>query len=156
MVEGTTGDPVSDRGGPADPARPPVRGQGRGAGRRVLVVEDEPSIAEAIRFILHRDGWSVGTQDSGHGAAARILAEVPDLVILDVMLPGPSGLDVLQVLRLNPATARLPVILLSARSPALVRDEAVPSGPAADMTLCMAKPFANADLLAAVRQLVGA
>ena len=152
MAEGTTGDHVSEREG-RSAAGP--RGPGRGAGRRVLVVEDEPSIAEAIRFILTRDGWSVGTLDSGHGAAPRILAEAPDLVILDVMLPGPSGLDVLQVLRLNPAGTRLPVIVLSARSPALLRGEAIPSGPPEGPTLCMAKPFANADLLAAVRQMVG-
>ena len=153
MVEGTTGDHVSERGATAPPDRDAVRG--KGGGRRILVIEDEPSIAEALRFILHRDGWSVGTQPSGHGAAARILAEQPDLVILDVMLPGPSGLDVLQLVRMNPATLQTPVILLSARSPALVRAEALPHGPPEEPTFFMAKPFANADLLAMVRRLAG-
>jgi CheY-like chemotaxis protein len=141
------------------------RPAGHGEGRRVVVVEDEPSIAEVVRFLLRRDGWSVQVLDSGHDAARRIIADPPDLAILDVMLPGPSGLDVLQVLRLNPATAQLPVLLLSARGQTLARDlgvagrgggrVAAEAAPAAGATLLMSKPFANADLLAAVRQLVG-
>jgi CheY-like chemotaxis protein len=168
------GQGLAERGDRAGPDHTPNRetGTGHGAGRRVLVVEDEPSIAEAIRFILRRDGWGVIALDSGHDAAARIAAERPALVILDVMLPGPSGLDVLQLLRLNPATLPLPVILLSARGQTLARDlERGAGGPAAPgawrasgqgtgqtagPTLVMSKPFANADLLAAVRQLVGA
>jgi DNA-binding response OmpR family regulator len=117
----------------------------------VLVVEDEPNIAEAIRFILRRDGWAVETLDNGIAAQARIQAAPPDLVILDVMLPGQSGLDVFQALRLAPATAQLPVILLSARSQAVARDLAADGG----ASIFMSKPFANGELLAAVRQLVG-
>lgn len=125
--------------------------EGHGTGRRVLVIEDEPNISEAIRFILRRDGWNVGTHDSGDGALARILADAPDLVILDVMLPGQSGLDILQSLRANPMHDKLPVILLTARGQAATREMAQESG----ASLFMAKPFSNADLLAAVRQLVG-
>lgn len=125
---------------------------GHGEGRRVMVVEDEPHISEAIRFILRRDGWAVTTLDNGAEALARIEAERPHLVILDVMLPGQSGLDVLQALRARPALARLPVILLTARGHAATRETAQDLG----ASLFMAKPFANAELLAAVRQLVGA
>jgi len=124
---------------------------GHGTGRRVLVIEDEPNISEAIRFILRRDGWDVRTHDSGDGALARILGDAPDLVILDVMLPGQSGLDILQSLRAQPQTDRLPVILLTARGQAATREIAQDYG----ASMFMAKPFANADLLAAVRQLVG-
>lgn len=149
-----------ERAGLAAPAEDGTRERSvaHGAGYRVLVVEDEPSIAEAIRFILRRDGWAVSGVDTGHGAAARIAAERPDLVILDVMLPGPSGLDILQQLRLDPATAHLPVVLLSARGQSLSRDIAQVAGRTTAGTgalLVMSKPFANADLLAAVRQLVG-
>jgi len=124
---------------------------GHGAGRRVLVIEDEPNISEAIRFILRRDGWAVSTHATGEGAVSRIEAEAPDLVILDLMLPGQSGLDILQDLRRGPRHARLPVILLTARGQAATREMAQGSG----ASLFMAKPFANAELLAAVRQLVG-
>lgn len=157
-------DQVTRRAAPEPPHRPPGGGggPGHGAGRSVLVIEDEASIAEAIRFILRRDGWSVSIHDSGHQALARIAALRPDLVVLDVMLPGASGLDVLQALRLDPATAALPVILLSARGQTLARDlhrhlsgAADGPGPAPGPTLFMSKPFANAELLAAVRQLVG-
>jgi len=129
-----------------------ARGEpGHGAGRLVLVIEDEPNISEAIRFILRRDGWGVATHATGEGALARIESEAPDLVILDLMLPGQSGLDILQDLRRRPALARLPVILLTARGQASTREMAQDVG----ASLFMAKPFANAELLAAVRQLVG-
>ena len=129
----------------------PQGGNGHGAGRRVLVVEDEPHIAEAIRFILRRDGWAVETANDGAQALARVAADRPDVVLLDLMLPGQSGLDVLQALRAQPALADLPVILLTARGQAGARDLAREYG----ASLYMSKPFANGDLLAAVRQLVG-
>ncbi len=124
---------------------------GHGGGRRVLVVEDEANISEAIRFILRRDGWTVAIEDSGAEALARIIAAPPDLVILDVMLPGLSGFEILRALRAQPSTQTLPVILLTARGGAAARELARDAG----ASMFMAKPFANADLLAAVRQLVG-
>lgn len=59
--------------------------------KHVLLVEDEPHIAEAIRFILTRAGWQVSLEENGARALARIGAERPDAVILDLMLPGRSG-----------------------------------------------------------------
>jgi DNA-binding response OmpR family regulator len=123
-----------------------------GDGRLVLVLEDEPNISEAIRFILHRDGWNVLSHADGHDALALIEARTPALVILDVMLPGRSGFDILQAIRARPALAGLPVIVLTAKGQAADRDRAMRSG----ASLYMAKPFSNAELLAAVRQLVGA
>jgi len=133
------------------PAPPPPPRAVHGTGKRVLVIDDEPNISEAIRFILRRDGWSVAMHATGAGALERILAEAPDLVILDLMLPGQSGLEILQALRLSQGLERLPVILLTARGQAATRDLAQGYG----ASLFMAKPFANAELLAAVRQLVG-
>lgn len=136
-------------GAPDSPAT--GKGAGHGAGRSVLVVEDEPNISEAIRFILRRDGWSVTVMPSGHGALQAVADLAPDLLILDLMLPGVSGLDILRGLRAHPTSAGLPVILLTARGGHAARDMALEAG----ASLFMAKPFANADLLAAVRQLVG-
>ncbi|MFN3954657.1 MAG: response regulator transcription factor [Pararhodobacter sp.] len=124
---------------------------GHGGGRLVLVVEDEPNISEAIRFILRRDGWMVATHCEGTDALERIEAVGPDLVILDVMLPGRSGFDILQALREHAALRTIPVIMLTAKGQTAEREMALRAG----ASLFMAKPFANADLLAAVRQLVG-
>ena len=127
--------------------------EGALSGRRpVLVIEDEPNIAEAIRFILARDGWEVLTHARGHDALARIEAAAPQLLILDVMLPGRNGLEILQTLRNHPHLAALPVIMLTARGQMPDREAALRNG----ASLFMAKPFANADLLQAVRRLARA
>ena len=118
--------------------------------RRVLLVEDEPSIIEAIRFILTRDGWSVQSHSEGTTAAARIREAMPDVVILDVMLPGRSGYDILDELRADPVTAGLPVLLLTARGQAADRARAERAGASRFMT----KPFSNAEILASVKALV--
>lgn len=125
---------------------------GTNAERRVLVIEDEPNITEAIRFILARDGWRVLTHAEGHNAMARIEAVAPQLLILDVMLPGRNGMDILQALRGHESLADLPVIMLTAKGQALERDTALRHG----ASLFMTKPFSNADLLAAARRLAGA
>ena len=121
----------------------------QGAGRHVLLIEDEPNIAEAIRFILTRDGWQVSLQNDGTGAVARIRAETPDMVILDLMLPGVSGLEILSQVRADPATAGLPVLMLSAKGLARDREAAERAG----ANVFMTKPFSNADMLAQVRAL---
>ena len=68
-------------------------------GKQVLLIEDEPNIIEAIRFILSRDGWSVATHSDGTTALDKVQSVAPDLIILDVMLPGRSGYDILRDLR---------------------------------------------------------
>lgn len=120
--------------------------------KRVLVIEDEPNITEAISFILSRDGWTVHTHADGVTAMDRVRATPPDLVILDVMLPGRSGLDILRDLRADPATEGLPVMMLTARGQARDRDLAISLGASHFMT----KPFSNSEVLENVRSLVGA
>ncbi len=119
------------------------------AGRRVLLIEDEPNIAEAIRFILSRAGWTVSTHADGSDALAAIRRVRPEVLVLDVMLPGRSGFDILADLRADPDYARLPVLVLTAKGQAREQDAALSAG--ADGFL--AKPFANADLLDRVRAL---
>lgn len=118
-------------------------------GKQVLLVEDEENIAEAIRFILSRDGWQVVHLAEGRGAALKAAELMPDVVILDHMLPGASGLEILADLRARPATAHLPVLMLTAKGQPRDREAAERAG--ADRFL--AKPFANADILAEVRAL---
>lgn len=119
------------------------------SGRHVLLIEDEPHIAEAIRFILSRAGWQVSLQHDGLTAMAAIAASRPDVVILDLMLPGRSGLEILSDLRADARFAALPVLMLTARGQQRDRDAAARAGASAFLS----KPFANADVLAAVRAL---
>lgn len=86
---------------------------------RVLVVEDERDIAALVAYHLTKDGYRVRTAEGGHEALQAVAAEKPDLMILDLMLPGFSGYEVLQEMRRRPETADVPVVVLTAR-----RDEA--------------------------------
>lgn len=121
------------------------------AERRVLLIEDEPNIIEAIRFILSRDGWRVDTHSNGQTALDAVRTRAPDLVILDVMLPNRSGYDILNDLRDAPDTRALPVLMLTARGQKKDRDLAEKLGANRFMT----KPFSNGEILAAVRELAG-
>jgi DNA-binding response OmpR family regulator len=120
-------------------------------GKTVVVVEDERNIIEAISFILSRDGWEVKTHSNGHDAVEAVRARAPDLVILDVMLPGKSGFDILQDMRKDAELADIPVLMLTARGQERDREMAERAGADRYMT----KPFSNAEVLEAVRDLVG-
>lgn len=118
--------------------------------KRVLLIEDEPNIIEAISFILSRDGWDVCTHSNGHDAMEAVLRRAPDIVILDVMLPGRSGYDILTDLRANVETQALPVLMLTARGQTKDREMAERAGASRFMT----KPFSNGEVLQAVKELV--
>ncbi|MGB3245363.1 MAG: response regulator [Sulfitobacter sp.] len=122
---------------------------GTTAGKHVILVEDEVNIAEAIRFLLSQDGWRVETLANGSTAVEIIRKAAPQLVILDVMLPGKSGFEILHDLRNDPAFEGLPVLMLTARGQARDREMAKMAGVSKFMT----KPFSNAEMLDAVRAL---
>lgn len=119
-------------------------------GRRVLLIEDEPNIIEAISFLLSRDGWTVHTHSDGASAMDKVLQGVPELIILDVMLPGRSGYDILRDIRGRAETAQVPVMMLTARGQARDRELAESLG----ATQFMTKPFSNTDVIESVRSLV--
>lgn len=121
-------------------------------GKRVLLIEDEPNIIEAISFILSRDGWTVHTHSDGNTAVEKARAHPPDLVILDVMLPGRSGFDILSDLRQTDGLCEVPVMMLTARGQTKDRELAERLG----ATHFMTKPFSNAEVLEHVRALVEA
>ena len=83
------------------------------SGTRVLVVDDEPTVREVVVSYLRRDGHLVAEAADGATALALLDAEPPDLVVLDLMLPGVNGLDILRRVR---ATGDIPVIMLTARA----------------------------------------
>ncbi|SIT11266.1 Response regulator receiver domain-containing protein [Roseivivax lentus] len=120
--------------------------------KRLLLIEDEPNIIEAIGFILARDGWHVKSHTSGKDAAEVARRERPDVVILDVMLPGKSGYDILREIRADDSLAGLPVLMLTARGQSKDRELAEQAGANRFMT----KPFSNSEVLDAVRALAPA
>lgn len=123
---------------------------GHGA-RSVVLVEDELNIAEAIRFLLSNEGWRVQTIANGGSAVDVIRKSQPELVMLDVMLPGKSGFEILQELRADPLFEHLPVLMLTARGQGRDREMAEKAGVSRFMT----KPFSNTEMLEAVRALTG-
>jgi len=113
----------------------------------VLVVEDEPDIRALIVHHLTRDGFRCRTAGDGAEALARLRAGLPDLVVLDLMLPGMDGLELTRRLRAEPAWARLPIIMLTAKADEVDRIVGLEMG-ADDY---VAKPFSPKELLARVR-----
>jgi two-component system phosphate regulon response regulator PhoB len=87
----------------------------RSAVPRVLVVEDEPDIAALIAYQLTREGFRVETAGNGHEALQSVGRDIPDLVVLDRMLPGVGGDEILRRLREEPGTANIPVLVLTAK-----------------------------------------
>jgi len=121
-------------------------------GGRILLIEDEGNILEAIGFILSRAGWEVQGHGNGATALEAVVRTAPDLVVLDVMLPGRSGLEILRDLRGQPGTASLPVLMLTAKGQSKDRETALELGADAYLT----KPFSNAELLETVTRLAEA
>jgi len=114
----------------------------------VLVVEDEASVREIEQRILISGGLATIAASDGQEALKLALAHRPDLILLDLMMPGMSGMDVLYALKNNPATAMIPVVVLSARSGWQVIEETHMLG-AVDF---LAKPFEYEELLGRVRR----
>ena len=118
-------------------------------GKHVLLVEDETNIIEAIQFLLSREGWQVDTHSDGATAVETVRSMRPDLVVLDYMLPGKNGIDILTELRADPDFQSLPVLMLTARGQRSDRELAEKAGVSRFMT----KPFSNSEMLDAVREL---
>lgn len=117
---------------------------------RVLVVEDEPDIAALVAYQLTREGFRVETAGSGPEALDAIEREIPDLLILDRMLPGLSGDQVLEQLKAEPATSNLPVLVLTAKREQEDRIEGLELG--ADDYLT--KPFSPRELVLRARAIL--
>lgn len=117
--------------------------------KTVLLIEDEPNIIVAISFILQREGWRVATHSDGATALDEIARVAPDVIVLDVMLPGMSGFDILAGLRADATRADTPVLMLTAKGQTKDRARAAELG----ATRFMTKPFANREVLEAVEAL---
>jgi DNA-binding response OmpR family regulator len=83
--------------------------------KKILIVEDDPSFSRAINHIVQKEGYDVITASNGMAGLRMAQGEKPDLLILDVMLPGLDGFEICSRLRQDPLTAKLPIIMLSAK-----------------------------------------
>jgi DNA-binding response OmpR family regulator len=120
--------------------------------KTVLIADDEANIVISLEFLLEQDGYRVLMARDGNEALEAIEREIPDLVLLDVMLPRLSGYDVCQRIRQNPALAQVKVIMLTARG----REVEVTKGLALGADAYVTKPFSTRDLLEQIRRQLGA
>jgi len=125
----------------------PHSGRNALRGNHILVVDDDPDIRTLVHKALSQDGHIVSEASTGQEALALIDAQVPDLLVLDLLMPKQGGLEVLKVLRFRPATAALPVLVLTA-----LDDEAnTRAGFDLGATDYLTKPFSIPQLAARVR-----
>lgn len=120
------------------------------AGERILVVDDEPDIVALVAYHLAKAGFRVSTATSGSDALDQVKREIPSLLVLDLMLPGISGFEVLERLRRNEATRHVAVLMLTARREEPDRIRGLSLG--ADDYLT--KPFSPAELVLRVKAIL--
>ena len=116
--------------------------------KKVLIVDDEANIVISLEFLMQQAGYQVDIARTGDEALHKIEQFLPDLVLLDVMLPGPNGFDILQHVRQNPERRSVAIIMLTAKG----RDVEVTKGLALGANAYITKPFSTRDLLAEVRR----
>lgn len=119
---------------------------------KVLVADDEIYMLRLLEMTFKKGGYAVACCRDGREALAAAAATPPALILLDVMMPGLDGLGALRQLKENPATAGIPVIILSAKGQAVTRVEAEAAGAA----LFLTKPFSPNQLLGEAQKILGA
>ncbi len=121
------------------------------AKKRIMIVDDEPHLLELVKAILEAEGFSVDTAPDGRTALHRIRIKKPDLLILDMMMPGMSGREVCEEVRKESALADLKVIMLT-----VARFSEVGRKMLGDLKVSdyITKPFDNRDLVARVRRII--
>jgi len=119
--------------------------------QRVLIVDDEPSIVLSLQFLLSREGYEVEVARDGESALELAALRPPDLVVLDLMLPGIDGYEVCRRLRESPATAATRIVVVTARGREAERVRGLEEGADAYVT----KPFSTRELIATVGRFLG-
>jgi len=118
--------------------------------KTVLIADDEPNIVAALEYLLEKSGYRVLLARNGEEALQQIEAQLPDLVLLDVMMPLKSGYEVCQRIRERPQWSHVKIVMLSAKG----RDVEVNKGLAIGADLYVTKPFSTRDLMAKVQALL--
>ncbi len=117
---------------------------------RILVVDDEPEAVELVEFNLKQAGYAVTTAIDGAEALKKARHQTPDLIVLDVMLPEMDGFEICKTLRLDAATARVPIIMLTAKAAEIDRVLGLELGADDYVT----KPFSPRELLLRVKKIL--
>src|SRR5690554_493049 len=114
---------------------------------RILIVEDESNILELVSYNLEKEGWLVSKAKTGEEGWEKIQEEHPDLILLDLMLPGIDGLEICRRTRQDKTTRDIPIIMLTAKAEEADRVLGLESGADDYVT----KPFSPRELVARVR-----
>jgi two-component system alkaline phosphatase synthesis response regulator PhoP len=118
--------------------------------KKILVIEDDPATSRLVDYSLRHEGYQVITASNGLEGVRKALSESPDLVILDVMLPGMDGFEICHRLRSEPTTAHLPILMFSAKAQEIDKETGIKVG--ADDYLT--KPAAPAEIVSRVEKLL--
>jgi DNA-binding response OmpR family regulator len=120
--------------------------------KKIMVVDDEESLLELLTAVLGNEGYEVIAIDSGEGCIAKLKEVKPDLLLLDMMMPGMSGREVCEKIRADPATKDLKVAFVT-----VAKFSEAGKGKLKDMNVLdyITKPFDNTDLVARVKKLIG-
>ena len=119
--------------------------------KHVLIADDEPNIVVSLEFLVQREGHRVSVARDGNTALAMIREQRPDLVLLDVMMPGKSGFEVCQAVRADESLAAVKILMLSAKG----RETDLVKGSALGADAYMTKPFSTRELAVRIRELLG-
>jgi CheY-like chemotaxis protein len=117
---------------------------------KILIADDEVYMLRLLEMTLKKGGYDVVSCRDGREALATAAAALPQLIVLDIMMPGLDGLGALRMLKENPATKDIPVVVLSAKGHALTKVDAVMAG----AVLFLAKPFSPNQLLGEVQKIL--
>ena len=118
--------------------------------KEILKVDDEPNVVVPIQFLMEQQGYRVMIAERGEDALDLIYQYKPDLVLLDIMLPGIDGYEVCEIIRLNPNFRKVKIIFLTAKG----REEEIAKGLALGADAYITKPYSNAELVAKVKELL--
>jgi len=118
--------------------------------KKILIVDDEPDIVQLISYNLKKEGFHIATALDGEEALKKVREGHFDLVILDLMLPGIHGMELCRILRNNPKTAHIPIIMLTARGEESDKVRGLETGADDYMT----KPFSPKELMARVKAIL--
>jgi DNA-binding response OmpR family regulator len=114
--------------------------------RKVLIADDEPSIVAALEYLLRSNGYDTRTASDGAQALALVESYMPDVVLLDIMMPVKSGYEVCQAMRERPEWRHIKIVVLSAKG----REAEVSKGLSLGADLYITKPFSTEELIAAI------
>ena len=118
--------------------------------KNLLIVDDEPNAVVPIQFLMEQQGYRVMIAERGEDALDLIYQYKPDLVLLDIMLPGINGFEVCEIIRLNPEYRSIKIIFLTA----LGREEQIAKGLALGADAYITKPYSNDELVAIVKEVL--